>query len=65
MSAEAIAIDLGVIRGIGTLVLLVSFLGLCVWAWMPAQRSRFEEAANLPLMDDDLSPTLKVGRTER
>lgn len=65
MTAETIAIDLGVIRGIGTVILLVSFVGLCIWAWMPAQRRRFEEAANLPLIDDDLSPVLKVGRTER
>lgn len=44
--------DLGVIRGIGTLVLFVSFLGLILWAWSPRQRQRFEEAAQLPFLGD-------------
>jgi|PlaIllAssembly_1097288.scaffolds.fasta_scaffold613333_2 cytochrome c oxidase cbb3-type subunit 4 len=54
--------DLGIIRGIGTVILLLSFVGLCLWAWAPGQRRRFEEAAMLPLLDDDLSPELTVGR---
>lgn len=54
--------DLGIIRGIGTLVLFLSFVALCVWAWSPGQRRRFEEAAAVPFLDDDLSPELKAGR---
>lgn len=45
--------DLGLIRGIGTLVLFVSFLGLILWAWSPRQRRRFEEASQLPFLGDD------------
>jgi cytochrome c oxidase cbb3-type subunit 4 len=44
--------DLGVLRGIGTLVLMVSFVALCVWAYSPRRRERFREAARLPLGDD-------------
>ncbi|MFN2426455.1 MAG: cbb3-type cytochrome oxidase subunit 3 [Candidatus Binatia bacterium] len=54
--------DPGVIRGIGTLILFLSFVALCVWAWAPAQRRRFDDAARLPLLDDGVSPELKVGR---
>lgn len=45
--------DVGTIRGIGTLVLLMSFVALCVWAWLPAQRRRFDEAAMLPFLGDE------------
>lgn len=55
--------DLGIIRGTGTLILFLSFVALCVWAWSPAQRRRFEEAARVPFLDDDLSPELKAGRS--
>ncbi|HXC50840.1 MAG TPA: CcoQ/FixQ family Cbb3-type cytochrome c oxidase assembly chaperone [Candidatus Limnocylindrales bacterium] len=44
-------IDEGVIRGIGTVLLLLSFVALCVWAWAPAQRRRFEDASMLPFVD--------------
>jgi len=45
--------DVGTIRGIGTLVLLMTFVGLWVWAWRPAQRRRFDEAAMLPFLGDE------------
>lgn len=44
--------DLEVIRGLGTLVLMVSFLALCAWAYRPANRKRFEQDALLPFRDD-------------
>lgn len=47
--------DAGTIRGIGTLLLLMSFVGLCVWAWRPAQRRRFDEAAMLPFLGEDVA----------
>jgi cytochrome c oxidase cbb3-type subunit 4 len=45
--------DAGTIRGIGTLILFVSFVVLCGWAWAPAQRRRFDEASRLPFLGDD------------
>ncbi|MFN2376683.1 MAG: cbb3-type cytochrome oxidase subunit 3 [Candidatus Binatia bacterium] len=45
--------DLGILRGIGTVTLLVTFVAFCIWVWLPAQRSRFEEASRLPFADDD------------
>ncbi len=46
--------DAGTIRGIGTLILFVSFAVLCVGAWSPAQRRRFDEASRLPFLGDDV-----------
>lgn len=45
--------DAGMIRSLGTLFLFVAFVALVIWAWSPAPRRRFEEAANLPFVDED------------
>jgi cytochrome c oxidase cbb3-type subunit 4 len=45
--------DPGVLRGIGTIFLMACFVGLCIWAYSPKRRARFDEAARLPLREDD------------
>jgi cbb3-type cytochrome oxidase subunit 3 len=40
------------ISGTITAVLIVSFLGIFVWAYTPGRKRRFEEAAALALVDD-------------
>lgn len=55
--------DPGMLRGIGDLVLMGAFVALCVWAYSPAQRARFEEDARLPFRDEpDEVPTERSGR---
>lgn len=44
--------DINLFRGLMTALLLVLFVGLWVWAWLPARKKHFEEAARLPLEDD-------------
>ena len=44
--------DIATFRGIVTGVLLVLFLWLTVWAWGKARRPSFDEAARLPLEDE-------------
>jgi cytochrome c oxidase cbb3-type subunit 4 len=46
--------DLPTLRGIVTVVLLVAFVGLVIWAWSSKRTADFEEAAHLPLDDDSL-----------
>ncbi|MGY1409617.1 MULTISPECIES: cbb3-type cytochrome oxidase subunit 3 [unclassified Luteimonas] len=43
------------ISGIVTVVLLVCFLGGWIWVWSPKRRREFDEAAQLPLTDDQES----------
>lgn len=43
----------GVWSGVITAVLLVVFLGAAGWAWSRGRRGEFEQAARLPLEDDD------------
>lgn len=45
--------DLGTLRGIGTVVLMASFVVLCAWAYSPKRREQFREAARLALLDDE------------
>lgn len=46
--------DAGTWRGLFTLFMFVAFLGICWWAWSSRRKDDFEEAANLPLQDDEL-----------
>ena len=41
------------IGGIVTAALLVVFIGGWIWAWSPTRKRAFDEAARLPLDDDD------------
>ena len=45
--------DAGTLRGLYTALLLLIFIGICVWAYSKRRKSDFEEAANLPLEGDD------------
>jgi len=40
-----------------TVVSLFAFLGLMVWAWSGRRGPAFEEAARLPLADEEKVPT--------
>ena len=41
---------------IWTIVLLVLFIGIVLWAWSARRRKDFDEAARLPLDDDRVNP---------
>jgi len=45
--------DIGLVRGVITLVTLFTFLGICWWAYRPASRSRFDADALLPFDEAD------------
>ncbi|MFV8834144.1 cbb3-type cytochrome c oxidase subunit 3 [Aquisalimonas sp.] len=44
--------DINTVRGLLTLVLLIAFIGIVVWAYSSRRKKDFEEAARLPLEDD-------------
>jgi cytochrome c oxidase cbb3-type subunit IV len=43
----------GTLSGIVTAVLMVLFVGVCIWAWSARRRPQFDRAARMPLEDDD------------
>ncbi len=44
--------DMNTFRGIMTLVLMATFIGLIVWAYSARRKPDFDEAANLPFADE-------------
>ncbi|ANC05582.1 MULTISPECIES: CcoQ/FixQ family Cbb3-type cytochrome c oxidase assembly chaperone [Pseudomonas] len=44
--------DIGMIRGLGTVVVLVAFVGLALWVFSPRRKKDFDEATQLPFADD-------------
>ena len=48
--------DINDLRSIVTVVSMVTFLGIVAWAWSRSNRARFEEAANLPFVDEPGTP---------
>ena len=47
--------DINDLRGLSTLFMLVSFIGLCFWAYSSKRKSTFDEAAQLPFADDEMN----------
>jgi len=45
--------DINTLRGISTLLMLVAFIGVVIWAYSGRRKQSFDEAAQLPFADDD------------
>jgi len=45
--------DINDLRGLSTLFLMISFIGLCIWAYSAKRKTHFDEAANLPFADEE------------
>ena len=41
-------------RGISTVFLTVAFISTWVWLWSSKRKTGFDEAANLPFVEDEL-----------
>jgi len=48
--------DLGLIRGLITAILLVLFIGLWIYSWSRKRSNVYEAASQLPLEDDSHPP---------
>jgi len=44
-------IDLNIIRGIVTFILLLMFIFLFIWVYSPKRKKRLEDKGKLPFMD--------------
>jgi cytochrome c oxidase cbb3-type subunit 4 len=45
--------DVHDVRGLITLVVMLTFIGVWAWAWSKKRKKDFEEAANLPFRDEE------------
>jgi cytochrome c oxidase cbb3-type subunit 4 len=48
--------DMGIVRGLITLLVLVLFVGIWAWSWSRNRHSEFDAAARMPLGDDTSPP---------
>ncbi|ELK4815532.1 CcoQ/FixQ family Cbb3-type cytochrome c oxidase assembly chaperone [Pseudomonas aeruginosa] len=44
--------DIGTLRGLGTVVIMGAFIGLVIWAYSGKRKKSFDEATMLPFADD-------------
>ena len=42
-------------RGLFTLFMFLAFIGIFLWAYSSRRKKDFDEAANLPLQDDEIT----------
>jgi cytochrome c oxidase cbb3-type subunit 4 len=49
--------EIGLVRGVITVTLLVLFIGLWVYSWSKKRKNEYEAASQLPLEDDSRPPT--------
>lgn len=56
---------MGWIYGVVTLILMLVFIGIVIWAWRAERATGFEEAARLPLRDDAEGTAERTGGAKR
>ncbi len=47
--------DINDLRGLSTLFLMISFIGMCFWVYSRKRKQSFDAAANLPFADEELN----------
>ena len=52
--------DFSLIQSIWTIVVMVLFVGIVIWAWSGKRKERFDEAANIPFKEDDMTSANKT-----
>lgn len=51
--------DYGTLRGIITIVVMVTFIGIFAWAYSSSRKKQFDDAANLVFSDDEKTTVSK------
>ncbi|MFT0212406.1 cbb3-type cytochrome c oxidase subunit 3 [Pseudomonas sp. F1_0610] len=57
--------DIGTLRGIGTVLVFVAFVCLVFWAYSNKRKSTFDEAASLPFADEEPKPEMQDEHSSR
>ena len=54
--------DFTLIEAIWTVVVMVVFIGIVLWAWSGKRKQDFNEAANIPFTEDEPVSTEKLSK---
>ncbi|MFS2161242.1 cbb3-type cytochrome oxidase subunit 3 [Pseudomonas sp. Pseusp122] len=57
--------DIGDLRGLGTLVVAIAFIGLALWVFSGKRNPAFAEARMAPFADEPLPPSVNPAGTEK
>ncbi len=57
--------DMGLFRGLLTVIVMALFLGLWFWSWSKKRDAEFEAASRVPLEDDDQPPAINSKTEQR
>lgn len=52
---QTVVFDRGFLAGLGTVLAMLAFVGICLWAYSGRNKARFKEAALLPFADEERS----------
>jgi cytochrome c oxidase cbb3-type subunit 4 len=55
-------VDFTLIEAIWTVVVMVTFIGIVLWAWSGKRKQDFNEAANIPFNEDEPASTEKLSK---
>lgn len=63
-------IDVNFLRGVSTVLVFLSFIGVCLWAYSSKRKQALEDAANIPFADEQqdahpLHPLIKQTATHQ
>jgi cytochrome c oxidase cbb3-type subunit 4 len=56
--------DINTIRAALTIILIIAFLGLVVWAWSSKRKETFDKLSQMPLEEDDGQAPEQDSRSE-
>jgi cytochrome c oxidase cbb3-type subunit 4 len=46
-------VNFTLIQSLWTILVMVAFIGIVIWAWSGKRKQRFEDAANIPFTEDE------------
>lgn len=49
--------DINIFRGVMTLIIMLLFIGLCIWVYSKKRKPMYEQAARMALDEDDKDST--------
>jgi cytochrome c oxidase cbb3-type subunit IV len=57
--------DINDFRTLSTVLVFLAFMGVAWWAYGPSRKKYFDDAAQLPFLDDDAPATTKPKKGEQ
>lgn len=46
--------DINTLRGLSTILVMIVFVGICLWAYNSKKKQDFDEASQLPFEDEEI-----------